>query len=81
MGANPRPASSEESMGNRIQRLRKAKRMTQEALATATSIPVASIRNYEQDHRKPKTDSLRKLAIALGVTLDDLVGMPRTNPS
>ena len=59
-------------------RLRSARdnlrRMTQAELARAVGLPPSSIAHFESGNRKPSFDNLRKLANALNVTTDYLVG-------
>jgi putative transcriptional regulator len=58
--------------GKKLKELRKAKRMTQDALAAASNIPVGTIRDYEQGRRDPLLPTAQKLAGALGVSMDEL---------
>lgn len=59
-------------------RLREARdnlrQMTQADLAKAIGLPPSSIAHFESGNRKPSFDNLRKLANALNVTTDYLVG-------
>ena len=59
-------------------RLRSARenlrQMTQVDLARAIGLPPSSIAHFESGNRKPSFDNLRKLANALNVTTDYLVG-------
>jgi transcriptional regulator with XRE-family HTH domain len=48
--------------------------MSQPALAAAARVPVATLRNWEQDRREPKLYTAARVAEALGVSLDELVG-------
>lgn len=48
--------------------------MTQVELAKATGLPPSSIAHFEGGTRKPSFDNLRKLANALNVTTDYLLG-------
>ncbi len=48
--------------------------MTQVDLARAIGLPPSSIAHFESGNRKPSFDNLRKLANALNVTTDYLVG-------
>ena len=48
--------------------------MNQADLANATGLPATSIAHFERGARKPSFDSLRKLADALDVTTDYLLG-------
>ena len=48
--------------------------MSQIDLARATGLPPTSIAHFERGARKPSIDTLRKLADALNVTADYLLG-------
>ena len=48
--------------------------MSQAELAKATGLPPSSIAHFEGGARKPSFDNLRKLATALNVTTDYLLG-------
>ena len=48
--------------------------MSQAELAKAAGLPASSIAHFESDARKPSSDSLGKLATALNVTTDYLLG-------
>jgi len=53
--------------------LRKAKRLTQAALAEACSISLPQLQRYEAGSSQPTLDVIKKLAIALGVSSDALI--------
>jgi transcriptional regulator with XRE-family HTH domain len=58
-------------------RLREAREMRgykQEQLAGLAKMPATTIAHFEAGTRKPSFDSLRKLAIALEITTDYLLG-------
>lgn len=62
------------TLGLRIKQLRKAKGMSQQALALACGWESQSrIGNYEKGTRQPNLEDMEKIAQALGVTLPDLV--------
>jgi transcriptional regulator with XRE-family HTH domain len=67
-------AKREETMGERLQRIRQARGLSQSQLARAAGIPVGSLRNWERDRREPLLGAAAKLADALGCTLDELAG-------
>ena len=48
--------------------------MSQVELARASGIPASSIAHFESGTRKPSFDNLRKIATALNVTTDYLIG-------
>lgn len=53
------------TIGERIKELRLKKNMTQKQLAAATGLSEISIRKYETDERRPKIETIRKIATAL----------------
>jgi transcriptional regulator with XRE-family HTH domain len=65
-------------MGKRLQRLRRARGLTQTQLALKAGVPMSSVQNWEYGRRTMLFDAAVKLADALAVTLDDLAG--RTPP-
>src|SRR3989454_541657 len=71
-----------ESIGENLARLRKVRDLSQERLAEAADVGVDTVARLEQAKRsnvRPVT--LRKLADALGVSVDDLIGRPSARPS
>lgn len=56
-----------------LAKIRKEKGMTQEALANKVGVLNTSICNYETGIREPGLDTLKKLATALEVTVDELL--------
>ncbi len=59
-------------LGNNIQKLRKEKGWTQKQLAGKVDSAVITIQQYELGKREPRIDQLKKIAVALGVSVDDL---------
>ena len=57
----------------RLAALRRAKSLTQQALADAVGIHVSQLRRYEAGQSQPTLDVIRKLAVALSVSADLLV--------
>jgi transcriptional regulator with XRE-family HTH domain len=57
----------------RLAVLRKARGLTQQALADQVGLAVLQIRRYEGGTSQPALDVIRRLAIALGVSADMLV--------
>ncbi len=57
-----------------IKRARKYRLMTQEELAKAAGVSLASLKFWEQDRSQPKGASVKKLASALDVSTDYLLG-------
>jgi len=57
--------------------IRKRRGMTQEQLSKASNIHRVSIAKYETGKSEPSLESAQKLASALGVPVDDLIGEKR----
>ena len=57
----------------RLAALRKAKNLTQQALADAIDINVSQLKRYEAGTSQPTLDVLRKLAVTLSVNADSLL--------
>jgi transcriptional regulator with XRE-family HTH domain len=61
-------------MAARLQKLRKAAGLSQSQLAKAARVPVTTLQGWERARRMPRLEAAMKLADALNVTLDELVG-------
>ena len=61
-------------MVNKLREIRQRKAMTQEALSKAAKINRVTITKYETGVSSPTLKSAEKLAAALGVTVDELIG-------
>lgn len=59
--------------GQRIRNARKKANMTQAELAQKLEIPFQSISQWERDVRKPKIESLRKIAKEVNCPITDLL--------
>src|SRR5262245_42451959 len=62
-----------ETMGQRLQRLRRAAGLTQAELARRAGVPLKSVLNWEQDRRQPRLDAVVDLARILSVSLEELL--------
>lgn len=62
-------------IGERIKYFRKQKGMTQQELADKLNISYVGISQYERGLRKPKLETMYRIAIALGIRLEDLIGL------
>jgi len=62
------------TFGNRLSQVRKEKKISQDALAKKISQHGAVIGRYERDEVKPSIEIAAKIANALEVSLDYLVG-------
>jgi transcriptional regulator with XRE-family HTH domain len=58
---------------DRLARLRRAKGITQKDLASSVGLNQAQIHRYEKGLAEPSMSALKRLAVALGVTIDELV--------
>ena len=61
-------------LGKKILELRKEKKLTREKLGKIIGTSGAIIGRYERNERTPSVEIARKMALALGVSLDYLVG-------
>lgn len=61
-------------IGNNIKKLRILNNLTQKQLAEKSNITRESVGNYERGDRIPPSDILNKIAIALNVSVNDLIG-------
>ena len=62
-----------ESIGNRIAKYRKAKGMTQEALANEMGVSAQAVSKWETDTSCPDISALPQLCRILGITSDELL--------
>ena len=60
-------------IGSRIKAARKAKGITQEALARELGVAVMTVSRWERDDAKPPLVRLQDLADALDITVRDLL--------
>lgn len=61
------------SFSERLATLRKARGLTQQALADAVHVHITQINRYEGGDSQPTLEVIRNLAIALGVSADTLI--------
>ena len=61
------------TIGNEIRRVRLEKNITQSQLAARLKVSQAMIAQYESGKRIPKIDTIRKIAIALDVSITDIL--------
>jgi transcriptional regulator with XRE-family HTH domain len=71
---------TDETLGQRLCRLRTAVGLTQDQVAERSGQSIWSIRNWENDRRRPQIDAIRDLAAALGATVDDLASAASRRP-
>jgi len=61
------------NFAQRLLKLRKQKGLTQQALADLAELHVVQVRRYETEASQPSLEAIRKLAIALRVSADQLL--------
>jgi transcriptional regulator with XRE-family HTH domain len=66
-----------ETMGHRLKQLRMARNLTQVELAALAGVNVHTLRSWEQDLKVPSLESAAKVAVALEISIDDMVDMPK----
>jgi len=73
--STPRSSADVSSrLAENVRSLRELRRLTQAELGARAGIAAASISHFETGQRTPSLDSVVKLADALGVSIDVLVG-------
>ena len=71
-------APGQETLGQRIARLRKERGYTQVELAEKMGIIQVLISDYERDKLRPHPEVIVRFAQALGITADELLGVKET---
>lgn len=67
----------ENTFAVRLAKARQTRGLTQVALAQKAKLPASSISHFESKSRRPSLDNLCRLATALGVSTDLLLGRER----
>lgn len=80
MAITPFPRFRRMAFAHALVQLRRAKGLSQQALADATGIHVTQIKRYEGGSAQPSLDGLKKLALALDCATDVLVFDPSERP-
>lgn len=70
------PAPPSDSFPDRLRKIREDKGLSQGELASATGLQPSAVSHFEAGRRSPSFDNLAKLADALGVSIDFLLGRP-----
>ncbi|MCL5667035.1 MAG: helix-turn-helix domain-containing protein [Patescibacteria group bacterium] len=66
--------SNNQNLANNIKKLREAKRLSQEKLARLADVANNTLIKMESgENQNPTLNSLKKVAKALGVSVDDLI--------
>jgi len=63
------------TLGERLMNIRKSKGMTQVELAKKIGTIQSLISDYERERLRPNPEMLARLAIALDVTTDEIIGL------
>lgn len=63
--------------GDRIRHARESRGLSVADLAAATKCSVRSVQVWEADASRPRYEQISALAMALGVSADYLLGLPR----
>ncbi|MCF2555565.1 helix-turn-helix domain-containing protein [Faecalicatena contorta] len=67
------------TFGERLKKVRKAREYTQDRLSEECGICVMSIIDWEKGRRYPNAYYLSKICVALNVSADYLIGLVRKN--
>jgi transcriptional regulator with XRE-family HTH domain len=70
-----------DTLGQRIVHYRKKAGLSQKALADVIEVSPQALSYYENDRNDPPTTVLVKLAVALNITSDKLLGLDEVRPS
>ncbi len=62
------------TFGERVKHFREANGLTQEQLAAAIGVAKTTVTGYERGNREPDVAKIKRLASALGVSGDELLG-------
>lgn len=73
MRAPPIPFPIDMTFAERLVQLRKQHGLTQQALADRAEIHVTLLRRYEAGKTQPNIDTLRRIALALTISADQLL--------
>ncbi|OFZ23378.1 MAG: hypothetical protein A2X94_13200 [Bdellovibrionales bacterium GWB1_55_8] len=77
----PLKLATEEHFGERLARLRKERGLTQVELALQIGLTQALITSYEVGRLRMHPEMVIRFALALGVTTDELLGVPSKKTS
>lgn len=67
------------NLGENIRFYRKKKSYTQKQLAELSGVATITIQQYEANKREPKVENIQKIALALNVSINDLMGVKPIN--
>ncbi len=73
IASHPQLADALMDFPQRLLQHRKAKKLTQQALADLAGIHITQVQRYEKGEAQPTLDMIRKLSLALAVSADTLL--------
>ena len=68
------------TIGDKIRIMRREQKLTQKQLAGKAGVAEISIRNYENGKRQPKIEQMRKIAFALGLSINSFISTQGSSP-
>ncbi|MGD9736393.1 MAG: helix-turn-helix domain-containing protein [Solirubrobacterales bacterium] len=74
-----RSARPQAALGEAVRELRAKRKATQEEIAAGAGITTATLSLIERGQANPTWDTARKLATALGVSMNELARVAETN--
>lgn len=78
--ANRHGAVAEFRLGERVRSLRAAKELTLVEVAERAGLARSTLSKIENEHTSPTFEVLQKLAVGLGIAIDELLAMPQAPP-
>ncbi len=60
-------------LGDKIKQLRKNKNINQKEFAEILNIPVSTLANYENNHRQPNIETLKKISKYLDIPIANII--------
>jgi transcriptional regulator with XRE-family HTH domain len=72
------PNQPADIFAERLKKARELRALSQTQLAADAALPPSSVSHFEAGARKPSMDNLKRLAVALNVTTDYLLGRAET---
>ncbi len=73
MTNNKQNLPSEKNFGRNLRRIRLEKGLTYESFAEMVDVSTRLVYDYEDGFKTPRLETICRIAVALGVSLDDLL--------
>lgn len=64
------------NIGANIKKIRLSKNINQKQFAKMLNIPISTLANYENNHRKPNIDILKKMSALLNISVNEILDIP-----